>query len=56
MKANTMSMTEKKLAKIQKRLKVAIERNSELNSWGFHSHIISHIVKCRILEDVIDCA
>ena len=33
-----------------------MEVAAEFNIWGFNSHIISHIVKCRLLEDLIDCA
>lgn len=55
-KTKNMNKTEKKLALVQKRLKVETQRNDEFNGWGFHSYIISYVVKCRILEDLIDCA
>ena len=46
----------KKVTKVQKRVKVEMEINASFDSWGFQSYIISHIIKCRLLEDVIDCA
>ena len=51
-----MTKTEKQLAKVQKRLKKELERNANLNIWGLSSYVITYTVKCRVLEDLIDCA
>ena len=55
-KASNLLKIEKKLAQVQKRLKVETESNQELNMWGLHSYLISYVLKCRVLEDLIDCA
>ena len=47
---------EKKLARIEKKLKLEMQRSEEINCWGLHNHIISHVVKIRLLEDLIVCA
>ena len=41
---------------MQKRLKVETKRNEELGGWGMNSYLISYVIKCRVLEDLIDCA
>lgn len=42
--------------KLQQRIKTSMERSAEFNIWGFNSHIIAHVVKCRVLEDLINLA
>ena len=44
------------MVKIQSRIKKELERNASLNIWGLSSYIISFTIKCRVLEDLIDCA
>lgn len=55
-KEKSMTTVEKKLVKVQKKLKNEIKRNDEFTTWGFHDYIISYVVKVRVLEDLIDCA
>ena len=45
-----------KLIKVQQRIKVCMDQSAEFNIWGFNSHIIAHVVKCRLLEDLVHCA
>ena len=45
-----------KFIKVQQRIKSCMDQSAEFNIWGFNSHIISHVVKCRLLEDLINCA
>ena len=45
-----------KLQRVQQRIKVCMDQSAEFNIWGFNSHIIAHVIKCRLLEDLISCA
>ena len=56
MKIPSIQKLEKKLLKVQKRIQKSSDRNAELNIWGVSSHVISYTIKCRVLEDLIDCA
>ena len=33
-----------------------MEKHYELDTWGFTSYFVSHILKVRALENLIDCA
>ena len=46
----------KKLANVQKRIKKEMDRSAEFNIWGFNSYVVSYVTKCRVLEDLVDCA
>ena len=41
---------------LQKRLREAIAKNEEYNTWGFHNHIMEYKIKVRMTEDIIDLA
>ena len=56
LKLPLQTKTEKKMVKIQNRIKKETERNESLNIWGLSSYVISYTIKCRVLEDLIDCA
>ena len=47
---------QKRLEKVQARVKEQTDLNAELDSWGFNSHVISYVIKVRVLEDLIECA
>ena len=47
---------EKQVQYLQKRLREAISKNEEYNTWGFHNHIVEYKIKIRMTEDIIDLA
>ena len=50
------SKDQKKIKELQSRIRTEIDRQIELNTWGFHNHIISYKIKVRMTEDIIDLA
>ena len=46
----------KKIKELQLKIRDEMDRNAELNTWGFHNHIISYRIKVRMTEDIIDLA
>lgn len=47
---------EKRIHRIQKRIRTEMDRKAEFDTWGFVNHIIEHQMKVRMTEDIIDCA
>ena len=54
--ALTGKKPERKMHKLEKRLKKATDKHEELDTWGMHDHIISVTLQVRALERSIDCA
>lgn len=46
----------KKVESVEQKLKIEKERAVELNTWGLQSDLFAIILKCRLLEDLIDAA
>ena len=55
-KTNILTKFENRLVKVQKRIKATMDKSADFNIWGFNSHIIANVIKCRVLEDLIHCA
>ena len=47
---------EKAVQHLQKRLREAIAKNEEYNTWGWQNHLIEYKIKIRMTEDIIDLA
>lgn len=47
---------ERKIRKIQKKLRSAIRKSEELHSWGLGNYVIELKIKCRMNEEIIDLA
>ena len=54
--ANLGKKPSKQVQTLEKRLHEAMEKHYDLDTWGFNSYFVSHILKVRALENLIDCA
>ena len=46
----------RKIENVEQKLKIEKERAIEMNTWGLQSDLFAIILKCRLLEDLIDAA
>lgn len=54
--AISQTKEERMLRKTQKKLRRAITRSEELDSWGLHNYVIELQIKCRMTEEIIELA
>ena len=41
---------------LEERLKVAIDKHYELNTWGLNNALMTHTLQVRATENLINCA
>lgn len=56
LKVPALTKTEKQIIRVNKRIKKESEFNAMLDTWGVQSHVVTYTIKCRLMEDLIDCA
>ncbi|MFO0117861.1 MAG: hypothetical protein ACK521_09710 [bacterium] len=54
--AISQTKEERQLRKVQKKLRRAITKSQELDSWGIHNYVVEIQIKCRMTEEIIELA
>ena len=54
--AKTGKKPERKVKQLEERLKRAIDKSYELNTWGLNDAIMTTTLKVRVMENLLDCA
>ena len=45
-----------KVKLLEERLKKAIDKSYELNTWGLNDSLMTHTLQVRVMENLINCA